>query len=349
MTVSFIIPVYNCSAYLEKCVDSIRKAGIEEYEILLIDDGSTDGSGAFCDVLARKYAQIRVVHQDNAGVSEARNRGIVEARGEYILFVDSDDVLLPFDNGVLECLNRQVDMVMFGMIFRYYHKDRLVKDEILTSEEENEYSPVSVAESFARLFMRNYLSPVWNKFFRRSVLIEHNLRFDRRLTNYEDLVFSLCVIGKCKAIVALPGTFYVYRVDYDHDRTVDRIAHIQDVMGNTDLIAEAFVQYERAAAEAGAKDTKQVWECLRNVYFELFYVKMQTTALSRIPAYCKDFQRNVHVQRCLKKVGFSSDDQQRWYRWICRENAVRIWSYVRYRHIRHFAARNLKRMTGWRL
>ena len=115
MRISFIIPVYNCKTFLPDCVASIRAAGIPDYEILLIDDGSTDGSGFLCDELAAKFTEIRVVHQPNAGVSAARNQGIQFAQGEYIMFVDADDTLLPFDNLTFQHLNADVDVLIFGM------------------------------------------------------------------------------------------------------------------------------------------------------------------------------------------------------------------------------------------
>ena len=131
MKISFVIPVYNCKDYLPACVDSIRVVGAEDYEILLIDDGSTDGSGAVCDELAERYPEIRVIHQDNGGVSAARNRGICEVLGEFILFVDADDTLVPFTSQIMESLNEGTDMVIFGMEFRHYHKSQCVGKETM--------------------------------------------------------------------------------------------------------------------------------------------------------------------------------------------------------------------------
>ena len=93
MIFSVIIPCYNCVKTLEATVNSIRVCGLSDYEILLIDDGSNDGTAELCDRLCGKNEEIRCVHQSNAGVSAARNRGIDEARGEYIWFVDSDDTV----------------------------------------------------------------------------------------------------------------------------------------------------------------------------------------------------------------------------------------------------------------
>ena len=107
MLLSIIVPVYNVQAYLKKCVDSLLDQDIEkfDYEIILVDDGSTDGSGALCDELAAVNGNIRVIHKENGGLSSARNAGILAAAGEYIQFVDSDDYLSPF---VLKGLMEQI-------------------------------------------------------------------------------------------------------------------------------------------------------------------------------------------------------------------------------------------------
>jgi len=92
---SIIVPVYQVVSTLQRCVDSLLDQNIEEAEIILVDDGSTDGSSALCDALAAQYTQISVVHQDNAGLSAARNTGLQHTRGDIITFVDSDDTLAP--------------------------------------------------------------------------------------------------------------------------------------------------------------------------------------------------------------------------------------------------------------
>ena len=97
MKLSIIVPVYNVEKHLVHCLESIAAQMCDDYELLLIDDGSTDASGALCDVFAREHPECRVVviHQSNGGLSAARNAGIDRARGEYITFVDSDDYIDP--------------------------------------------------------------------------------------------------------------------------------------------------------------------------------------------------------------------------------------------------------------
>ena len=342
--ISFVIPVYNCKEHLPACLSAIRAIGAEDYEILLIDDGSTDGSGVLCDELAAHIPHIRVIHQPNGGVSAARNRGLQEAEGEYILFVDADDTLLPFDDSVYRLLDSGVDMLMYGMRFRYFHKGEFVKEEN-TAISHTMTGPVNLfADHFEDVFYRNYYSSSCNKIIRRQVLLGNNIAFDPRLTNYEDLAFSLYTASKCKTIAAVPQVYYLYNVDYDHDRTVDRIAKIEDLMGNTDLIAEAFVAFEAAAAD-GTKAEKQIRRCLVNIYFELFSVKMKTVHFSEIKGYCRDFKNDSYVNCCLCEEDLSKE-QQRWRRWIHRENCAAIWLFIRYLRLRHWFARNLKRIIG---
>ena len=97
MLLSIIVPVYNVKAYLQKCVDTLLDQDLElsDYEIILVDDGSTDGSGILCDGLAATHGNVRVIHRENGGLSAARNTGILAASGEYLQFVDSDDYLNP--------------------------------------------------------------------------------------------------------------------------------------------------------------------------------------------------------------------------------------------------------------
>ena len=95
MKLSIIVPIYNVALYLRKCVDSLLAQDITDYEIILVDDGSPDECPQTCNEYAEKYDNIKVVHQENAGLSAARNSGIAVAQGDYILFVDSDDYLQP--------------------------------------------------------------------------------------------------------------------------------------------------------------------------------------------------------------------------------------------------------------
>ncbi len=121
MFLSVIVPVYNVKAYLERCVESLLRQDLDrtDYEIILVDDGSTDGGGALCDELAAREPNIRAIHKENGGLSSARNAGIAVAGGDYIQFVDSDDYLMP---RVLKGLREQIERQDLD-IFRYNYQN----------------------------------------------------------------------------------------------------------------------------------------------------------------------------------------------------------------------------------
>lgn len=132
---SFIVPIYNVEQYLRKCVESLIKQNYSNYEIILVDDGSTDGSGALCDTLVRelkiedrrlKNIQLRVLHQVNGGLSAARNAGLKAAKGEYVCFVDSDDY---WEENMLGALMEQVEREKLDVLRFDYRNVRLVKNE----------------------------------------------------------------------------------------------------------------------------------------------------------------------------------------------------------------------------
>ena len=124
--VSVIVPVYNVKDYLKDCLNSIVLQSYSHMEILLIDDGSTDGSGDICDEYAKKDSRIKVFHQKNLGLSAARNVGLNHMNGEYLTFVDSDDTISKFFLELLlkEILMYQVDMVVCDYL-RYVHDDEI--------------------------------------------------------------------------------------------------------------------------------------------------------------------------------------------------------------------------------
>lgn len=207
MGYSFIIPVFNCAETLTDCVDSIRAVNLQDYEIILIDDGSTDGSGALCDALAARHPEIRALHQANSGVSAARNAGLRAATGERILFVDGDDAL----NGealreVLEC---DADLLIFGR-----------SDEPACSASEPE-----------ELFRANLLPPLWNKVYRRGIIQENHLRLREDMFIYEDLEFVLRYLGFCDSVRNVPRAAYHYRPSDKSRRRMMRLNSISEVLG----------------------------------------------------------------------------------------------------------------------
>ena len=204
MDFSFIIPVYNCKQYLPACVESILACQVPSLEVILVDDGSTDGSSTLCDTFAQKDSRIRVIHQANAGVSAARNAGLAAAQGSYVLFADADDTLdSDALNGVLtdpRCF--QTDLTLFGVSFDYYHRGSCYRRDPLFYSKEGILPPQLWGNDLLSLYMSNSLSSIWNKIFKRSLIVENNLaKIDREKCKNCGLCAKECPTG---AIVKQP-------------------------------------------------------------------------------------------------------------------------------------------------
>ena len=231
MIFSVIIPCYNCVTTLEATVHSIQDSGLTDYELLLIDDGSTDGTAELCDRLCAHDPAIRCIHQENAGVSAARNRGLDEAQGDYIWFVDADDTV---DANALawavEITNhQQPDMLIFGMSFDYYHRGRMYHREGLVPPFEGRLSLEQLKARFQEFYHCNALTPVWNKLYRRDLIMEHNVRFYEDMILMEDFLFVLELLPFCQSIYCLQEAIYHYRQAEDEAKIISRLKHIHDI------------------------------------------------------------------------------------------------------------------------
>lgn len=191
--VSVIVPVYNSSRYLHRCIDSILYQSFNNIEVLLIDDGSTDNSGEICDEYAAKDSRVRVFHKENGGVSSARNVGLDNAVGEWVTFVDSDDELnvegLRLDYDQLD----DVDLVLTA----YCGKIGNACELNVVEREENQDLKTFLSENLNC----GIFSVVCGKFFRKEKI--GNLRFDVAMKIGEDTLFTLMflsVINECKVV-----------------------------------------------------------------------------------------------------------------------------------------------------
>lgn len=284
MNYSFIIPVYNCKAYLPACVQSIRAAGVPDYEILLVDDGSTDGSGAVCDALAEQYPQVRTVHQTNAGPSAARNCGIREAKGEYLLFFDADDTIDAAALGEVLADPRctEVDLTIFGMTFDYYYQGRCYRQFPLFYEYDGVMDADHWKREFIRMYRKNSLSPVWNKVFRREILRSQGLELDAGLFLYEDMEFVLRYMAHCETIFNVPRAIYHYRQAEDEGNAKRRLARIDCLSDFLGVIEPGF------HALTGVPE-EQKEAVLVELYQFLVGQKISGAGLKQIGRICDDY------------------------------------------------------------
>lgn len=163
--ISVIVPVYNVSKYLKKCIDSILEQDYDDFEIILINDGSTDDSGKICDEYARKYTNINVYHQKNSGLSAARNYGMSKAIGKYLSFIDSDDfVTKDFLSSMYNNLkNNNVDISCCG--YYHYFSSKTINRNYINIEEKYDNN---VAQKYLNI-IGYFNCATWNKLYKREV------------------------------------------------------------------------------------------------------------------------------------------------------------------------------------
>lgn len=205
--VSIIIPIYNSDKYLVKCLDSILAQTSVDFELLLINDGSTDNSGKICSDYAEKDHRIKVFHQINKGVSSARNLGIKEATAEWICFVDSDDLVLPnyLKDFVIENVSKETDFIIQGII----KKDEGTEHKLRF--ENQEIKAVNYHQLFHELEIFNYGYP-FSKLFRRELVKRNIILFPENLSLAEDLLFLLQYIYHCNVIHFVNKENYIYNI-----------------------------------------------------------------------------------------------------------------------------------------
>ena len=287
MKISFIIPVYNCKRFLPECVSSIRSAELPDYEILLIDDGSTDGSGALCDELAAEFSEIRVVHQANAGVSAARNRGIRESSGELLLFIDADDSIA---SDLLcwmlkDARIAQADLVCFGISFDYYKNGNLYRQDSLYHPFDGILSKPQWGASVFELFSSNSLSSSCSKVFRKDILQQYNLLFNEGMFLYEDLEFVLRYMQYCDKIWNIPKTIYHYRQHENEDNAAQRLKRIYSIPKLLNSIELALWQLPECVSET---DKAML---LQQLHLILARGKISVSNILTIQQICRDYQK----------------------------------------------------------
>lgn len=201
--VSVIVPVYNAERYLRRCIDSILSQTFTDFELILVNDGSADGSGKICDEYAQEDSRVVVIHKENGGVSSARNKGIDVAHGEWISFVDSDDYISTTYLSDFS-VNSDCDMMICGMQMfggeNVEHKP--AKMETLSGLGYRKYC--------RNLFDARYKTSPCAKLIKKNILHKNNVVFDTNMKIAEDTLFIMNCLYWCKSIQLIPIVGYYY-------------------------------------------------------------------------------------------------------------------------------------------
>lgn len=264
MLVSVIIPVYNVEQYLKACLDTVVAQDYSDFEVICVNDGSTDGSSSILNEYVTKYSNISIINQENKGLSAARNAGIRAAKGDYIFFLDSDDWI---ERGTLKILaekQKGEDLLCFNG--RRYFDDGttetpdtgIVEDRLTGWEYYNKYALVSRKFHFVCTVLRLY---------RREYLLNNSLFFEEGIY-HEDNLFTPIACYYSKSVKVIPDVLYVYRI---REGSITQTANVQrlfDMITVANKLSDFFIPISEL-------DKSQLYREIAGEYFKGFMPQEQ--------------------------------------------------------------------------
>lgn len=312
---SIVIPVYNAEKYIAECVTSLGKGKRKDIEILLVNDGSKDDSLAICRCLAKENYNIRVIDSENKGVSAARNLGIQNSVGQWILFVDADDYL---DSGALDYIIKNLPqdekiMCRFGMHKNYYRNGTIYKTKKLEysffeGEESDRKSRISLKEDFMSLFENNIFDSACLCLFNRNIVQNNKIRFIEDMRVREDSEFVLHYLEIVDVVEVWNCFLYHYRINGDEGYSLRREIRIVDI----ERIATRYMRTLFSAAKEKSKEEKVV------AYFvyQLFYGGIVHIAKNNLHSYkkIKEYTNNAINNTFLYEIIAKADSQNKFHK-----------------------------------
>lgn len=287
MQLSVIVPVYNVEKYIRPCVESIFRQGLDEsfFEIILVDDGTKDDSFKQIDDIVASNNNVKVVKQNNQGLSVARNTGMKHASGEYLLFVDSDDILIDDTlKPLLDCArNSSVDMAM-GEFCKL--TDEQIDNSVPFPYSDRDPLLMSGKEAFVSFFNPRECY-VWRTLYRRSFLIDNSIYFIPGIY-FEDIPFTTECYLKAKNCLSLPLLFYIYR---QHSNTITSSIN-KKKLSDFNIVIEYLWNLKRRFSLTGEEAKK-----LQNTIFSTFSVEMwYLTSKQGLYNYRKDIVEDLKMR-----------------------------------------------------
>ena len=298
--VSIIVPVYNVEKYIERCIDSILEQSYEEIEVLLIDDGSTDNSGKICDEASQKDKRITVVHKKNGGLSDARNVGLELCKGDWILFVDSDDCINKYVVQIcIESATKKdgADIIWFNYTNVEDNQNVDFREKKVAMEMQTETGALAVK----RCFMNVGSIVVWNKMYKRSLF--QKLRFPKGKI-HEDEFLTYKLLYNAKKVGYIDVSLYYYTI---RNNSIMRTEFNKKRLVLLEVFEERIVFFKnRNEQELYEISVMQYYHILRTLYAlsgqKKEYIKEQKVIVDKIINYSSEFLKNKYLSKIHKVI-----------------------------------------------
>lgn len=263
--ISIIVPVYNTEKYLRRCIDSVLAQTFTDFELLLIDDGSTDFSPSICDEYARADKRIKTFHKPNGGVSSARNFGLDRANGEWVTFIDSDDYVTPslLEDYALK-FNTNADLYIQGYIdVNGGNLQKMFKNEFLVFDD-----CFKDSESLRKRVLYAY---VYNKLFRIDYIRQYNICFNSTITMVEDTIFVFQYITHIKSVCHIHAANYYYEVNETSATKRSHSALSWCAWYNT--FVTLYLPYVHKDSEFVNRELKHIWYSMLDMINDKYFYK----------------------------------------------------------------------------
>ncbi len=286
MQISVIIPVYNSEQYLHTCVESILNQTFRDFELILVNDGSTDASGSICDEFAKKDSRVIVLHKSNEGVSAARNDGIEVARGEYITFVDSDDAIKPsFFEDACRKIDK-ADLYISGLEMVTCKDDVPIRSTSFGIQKSKSFCVAALLETVNVEYPLICISSPCCKLYKKNVIDLYKIRFDKTLSLGEDTSFNLDYLSRVESVYFDECSYYTYFIRGKDSLFNKYHPDIYEICVKvySKLISSA---HKKGCSEEGMKHIKKL------------YVSNMISAITHIYRYAKKNKEKFSV---VKKV-----------------------------------------------
>lgn len=297
--VSIIVPVYNVEQHITKCIESLLSQDYFNYEVILINDGSTDSSGEICNAYQAKSDKIRVFHLNNSGVSNARNYGIEQSKGDFIQFVDSDDYV---DKTYISSMinitkDNKVDLVISGIQQMKLAGNEITLLKQMKCNKNGLYMKPELKHIMSDLIDTSYINYCYAKLISKSVLYENNIRFDKNISLGEDTLFVLNVLKHSNCTYILSEAKYFYLIHSNNTLTYKFRNDKFDILNNLSKKLKDFCIQEGFYTNA-VRDT------LDRRYVELIRFCIDENFIPRDDSNL--FNRLINMSKVLKNKEVSS-------------------------------------------
>lgn len=330
MEISVVIPVYKAEEKLRRCLDSVKAQTFEDFEVVLVDDGSPDGCGEICDEYARQDPRFRVLHQKNQGAAAARNNGMLAARGTYLSFVDSDDYLEPdFLEKLYGGITRhQADFCMCNYIGVGQDGSRTVSNhgfpnhQVLNREE---IRSIIFFDHIFRCRATDGLFGPCNKIIKREIVLQNHLAMDPAMSFGEDMLFVVAYLKCCNSAVFIPEALYNY----------EQLASGLFSRYRPALLADAltcFRQLKKEAAPPAVSEEQFLPLTLKYHYYVDRYLQMGICREKHKKAFVRSVLSNPDVLEIYDRIALFSETLQKEWGWDLYE--LRVPSLIHRRKMR---------------